>query len=224
MTDQRIRPALGALAGATLVGLGLFALLLVGAFDGDPAPGTGDRQRLGTAPRGHVRAAERSGVARGPRRAPRPFDDAAGARRHDVEMDPQERASRRFLARSLDMGTVPGPATHRLELVAAEGGLGLTPGDLCTLRMLPVLAAGFDCLVAVRCGDRVLYPDPELGAGYARCVGDGFDLRIDDGFGTLADGDPRLHVDLRVGEVEVADDGPGAFRVELRRLASLPRI
>ncbi len=123
------------------------------------------------------------------------------------------------------MGPGPrAPETHRLALVRTEGALALDAGEDCELRMLPVRAPGFDCLVAVRCGERVLYPDPALGAGYARCRGAGPDLRITDDYGTLRDGDPQLRVDLRQGRVEVGDEGPNAFRAELRRLGPLPRI
>jgi hypothetical protein len=109
------------------------------------------------------------------------------------------------------------PTYARGQLSHIEG-IALTPGTTCDIRVLPVQAYRFSCLIRVMCDGLVLYPDPDQGAGYVECdLEDGQPVAaIDDGF-TFADGDPTVHFDRRGMRVTISDDGPGVprFRAEI---------
>jgi hypothetical protein len=86
------------------------------------------------------------------------------------------------------------------------------------VRVLPVEAGAFNCLVRVMCGGRVIYPNADQSAGYAPCqVENGQPITATDNMATSSDSDPIVHVDMRAGTVEVADRGDGvdSFRATL---------
>ncbi|MEM1415088.1 MAG: hypothetical protein AAGH15_09320 [Myxococcota bacterium] len=206
---EPIRPALKLAALGVLVGLGAVASALLGSTS-QPAPGAEDRARLEErrrAPRGRAGDGIPPGGA---------YRDSAGAAATAQALDPQERASQRFLRRQLDAG-VPAvvPQTFRLQLEHASGDLELPEGETCELRLLPVRTARFSCLARVRCGDAILYPDGAQRAGYVRCEGEGLHLRASDEGTTPEDGDPRLAIDLWEGSVLVSDEGRSDFSARL---------
>jgi hypothetical protein len=138
-------------------------------------------------------------------------------------VDPQLQAMRRSyrLASDAGAGRLPFEPVHlRGELFSVEGDRALEAGGSCDVRVLPVRTRAFNCLVRVRCGGELLYPNPEQTAGYVPCrMGDDGapTFAHDDGV-TARDGDPRLFFDRRRGMIEVSDRGDGveAFRAILR--------
>ncbi len=133
--------------------------------------------------------------------------------------DPQVEAMERWLGPS--DGGVPmhfNPTYEVGELAHVEGIAALEPGTTCDIRVLPIQAYRFSCMIRVMCDGLVLYPDPDQGAGYVECdVEDGQPMAaIDDGY-THTDGDPTVRFDRRGLRVTVSDDGPGvpAFRAEI---------
>lgn len=109
----------------------------------------------------------------------------SGAYATDVEEepDPQVIAFRRAYRGVADAG-VPQPfaiAYHRGTLVSSRG-LGLRPGASCEVRVMPVEAYAFNCVVRVSCEGVVLYPDDALTAGYAPC-------RVESGEAVFAEDD-----------------------------------
>lgn len=139
----------------------------------------------------------------------------------DEVWDPQMDAMRGSYRFDGDAGVaLPFDPTQRgARVVASEGALPVSPDARCQLRVLPVQAGGFNCLVRVICDGQVLYPNPTQTAGYAPCeVENGQPISaVDDGH-TAADGDPLVRVDLRAGTVTVEDRGDGvdAYRATLR--------
>lgn len=139
----------------------------------------------------------------------------------DAVYDPQMSAMRESFPPAGDAGVgLPfAPMQHPARVVNSEGALPVSPDASCEVRVLPVHAGGFNCLVRVRCDGRVLYPNPSQTAGYVPCeVEDGAPVRaVDDGH-TAADGDPLVRLDLRAGTVTVEDRGDGvrAFSATLR--------
>lgn len=111
------------------------------------------------------------------------------------------------------------PTAHRAELVHAEGDVAASPTS-CDVRVLPVEASGFNCVVRVMCDGAVLYPNPSQNAGYVPCeLEDGRPVRAVDDGQTDRDGDPLVDLDLVGGTVTVEDyapDGSRRYRATLR--------
>jgi len=99
-------------------------------------------------------------------------------------------------------------------VVAVDGRDDVERGARCTVRVLPAQRGGYDCLVRVMCGGRILYPGPAQTGGYNHCAfEDGAPARVVDRETT--DGDPSLRLDLERGEV-TASDGAWTVRARLR--------
>ena len=140
----------------------------------------------------------------------------------DDVWDPQMDAMRRSYRFQGDAGgaSLPfDPTQHVARMIASEGTLPVGPNASCQVRVLPVEAGGFNCLVRVVCDGQVLYPNPTQTAGYAPCEVEGGQpiSAVDDGH-TAADGDPLVRLDLRAGTVTVEDRGDGvdAYLATLR--------
>ena len=140
----------------------------------------------------------------------------------DHVWDPQMDAMRRSYRFEGDAGgaSLPFDPTQRgARMIASEGALPVSPDARCQVRVLPVQAGGFNCLVRVVCDGHVLYPNPTQTAGYAPCEVEGGQpiSAIDDGH-TAADGDPLVRLDLRAGTLTVEDRGDGvdAYSATLR--------
>ncbi|MGF1468481.1 MAG: hypothetical protein ACFCGT_20340 [Sandaracinaceae bacterium] len=164
---------------------------------------------------GEARPAEPSGAPVAPT-PPAPDED-----------DPQVFAMRRSFGMNGDAG-VPlpfEPVNRQATLVSATGDRSLATGDRCEVRVLPVAAGGFNCLVRVMCGGEILYPNPSQTAGYVPCrVDRGRPTSARDGGPTDRDGDPLVSLDLSGGSVVVEDYGPGVERFTARlRLLSATR-
>ncbi|MEM9188909.1 MAG: hypothetical protein AAGF12_07020 [Myxococcota bacterium] len=133
-----------------------------------------------------------------------------------AENDPQIRAMQRTV-RGIDINHEFNPQYHRARVIEAEG-IRASVGSSCEVRILPVRTTRFNCLVRVRCGEDILYPDADQHAGYVPCSFEGEQVvrAVDDGI-TSADGDPKVSIDLESARVEIADSGPGVspFRAEL---------
>ncbi|MFT5356401.1 MAG: hypothetical protein ACI9KE_003626 [Polyangiales bacterium] len=129
----------------------------------------------------------------------------------DSELDPQQRAYRRSFSTVPDAGALPPfvPSLHVGRLASVTGDAPAEEGARCEVRVLPVAANIFNCVVRVMCDGVVLYPDGAQAAGYAPCsVENGIVTRAQDEDVTSADGDPAMHVDLAARHVRVTDDGP----------------
>lgn len=129
----------------------------------------------------------------------------------ESELDPQQRAYRRSFSSVPDAGAMPPfvPSLHIGRLASITGDAPAEEGARCEVRVLPVAANIFNCVVRVMCDGVVLYPDGAQAAGYAPCaVEDGIVTRAEDEDVTSADGDPALQVDLAARHVRVVDDGP----------------
>jgi hypothetical protein len=145
---------------------------------------------------------------------PGPADDAV--------WDPQMDAMRHSYRFEGDAGGVAlpfDPTNRGARVIDSDGALPVAPNASCEVRVLPVEAGGFNCLVRVICDGRVLYPNPTQTAGYAPCeVENGQPISaLDDGH-TAADGDPLVRLDIRAGTVTVEDRGDGvdAYRATLQ--------
>ncbi|MFK8000900.1 MAG: hypothetical protein AB8H86_14980 [Polyangiales bacterium] len=140
----------------------------------------------------------------------------------ETEPDPQQRAYQRSFSSVPDAGAMPPfvPSLHIGRLASITGDAPAEEGARCEVRVLPVAANIFNCVVRVMCDGVVLYPDGAQSAGYAPCaVEDGIVTRAEDEDVTSADGDPALHVDLAARHVRVVDDGLGrdfSATIELR--------
>ena len=92
--------------------------------------------------------------------------------------------------------------------------------ESCDVRVLPVEAGEFNCVVRVMCDGQVLYPNPTQTAGYVPCeVVDGRPVRAVDDGNTVSDGDPLVDLDLEMGTVTVQDfepDGTPRYSATLR--------
>jgi len=227
--NEGIRPALKLLAVACLAGATLVAWLVLGA-DGEAGPG--ERQRTAGV------QAEGSGFGSGwsgPSASRRyysqhggwsadPADAPGWVDRNSAE---QERAMERSHG-GPDSGVRPQfwPITRRGRLTSVSGDLPVSPGAQCDVRVLPVRTSTFNCLVKVTCDGIVLYPEPELQAGYVPCdVENDLPTRaVDDGV-THRDGDPTVDVDLHARRVVVTDDRPNgsSFAAELELTPLPPR-
>lgn len=235
--NEGIRPALKLLAVACLGGAGLVAWLVLGADD----PGGGPRADRGAAGGAASHAdgwdpgrdgwrgpsARRSHWSSGGGWSSDGADEPGWLEDDPDRMDPQELAMQRSLG-GPDSGVRPQfwPTRRRGRLTSVSGELPVTEGARCDVRVLPVRTATFNCLVKVTCDGIVLYPEPELQAGYVPCeVENDVPVRaVDDGV-THADGDPTVEVDLHEQRVVVTDDRPNgtSFAAELRLDPLIPR-
>jgi hypothetical protein len=133
--------------------------------------------------------------------------------------DPQLARSRAS-SRGLDAGVAGFARTDRLaRVVSVSGAAPVGAGARCDVRVLPVVAGGFNCLLRVVCDGVLLYPNPEQTAGYVTCEVDaGSPVAAVDDAPTHRDGDPWLTLDLRGGRVRTGDETADgrSFAVELR--------
>jgi hypothetical protein len=219
--DPDDAPARWPLAVALLAALGAAALVLVGVgrlFTHAPrAEATNEPLRAsGEAPSlASPQTLRRARAAPRERGAARPFDPAVAAAHAAAAApyDPQ-------LARSLETtghldggaGTFSG-VTHRGRVAHVEGDAPVRAGAACDVRLLPVAAGGFNCLVRVECDGTLLYPDRLEGAGFVSCQVDasGPVTAADRSF-TGQDGDPLLTFDAPSQRVVVGDGGEGRVR------------
>ena len=148
--------------------------------------------------------------------APRPFDPAVAASAAadaSNEPDPQLQRSRAS-AGSLDggAGSFSG-VTHRGRVAQVQGDAPVRAGASCDVRVLPVSAGGFNCLVRVICDGTLLYPNPDQSAGFVTCQVDasGPTTAEDRGY-TSQDGDPLLTFDAPSQRIVVGDGGDGRVR------------
>lgn len=146
--------------------------------------------------------------------APRPFDPAvAAAAETSTEPDPQLQRSRAS-AGSLDggAGSFSG-VTHRGRVAQVQGDAPVRAGASCDVRVLPVSAGGFNCLVRVICDGTLLYPNPDQSAGFVTCQVDasGPTTAEDRGYSSQ-DGDPLLTFDAPSQRIVVGDGGEGRVR------------
>ncbi|MBX3273485.1 MAG: hypothetical protein KF729_24690 [Sandaracinaceae bacterium] len=137
----------------------------------------------------------------------------------DEVYDPQRWAMVRAFGLAGDAGdALPfAPIERSARITSLRGQLPFGRAAACDVRVLPVRSGAFDCLVRVRCGDHVVYPNPTQTAGYVRCERDdegGFG-RIEDAGHSALDGDPRLRLELALDEVHVSDEGDGVAPFEL---------
>ena len=230
---------LGALAGATYLALDPdAAAAMVGAALGDDDDGPRARQVRVRDPGADRIALRPSGRATGeyqhhdwsqPSELQRtiglglPGPGFFGPRRPDLhQRDPQSFAMWRSFANpddSADPELPFEPTASYATLIDATGDVDASPQS-CDVRVLPVTAGQFNCVVRVMCDGNVLYPNPNQTAGYVPCeVENGRPIRaIDDG-STSSDGDPLVDLDLEAGTITVQDFGPdGAerYRATLR--------
>lgn len=140
----------------------------------------------------------------------------------EEEMDPQILAMHRSFGGGGDAGMRgfdPYRSTGHATLV--EGIPGVARDAMCDLRVLPVTTydGAFNCVVRVRCGGVVVYPDDELAAGYAPCeIERGVPRLATDEAPTVRDGDPELLVDLDRHVARVRDlrrDGDSVIEIRL---------
>lgn len=137
---------------------------------------------------------------------------AAPTETASVEGDPQLERSRASYGGN-DAGMPPFATWERLGRVASVTGTSpVAVGETCSVRVLPVETQVFNCMVRVMCGDTLLYPDPDQGAGYVACsIGErGTPSYASDDATTDADTDPMVEINLALAHVLVgdrADDG-----------------
>lgn len=117
------------------------------------------------------------------------------------------------VAVSIDEGASWEPFV-RVARVVQPGAPEVVPeGEACAVEVTPVNDGMFDCRVAVRCGDQVLYGDTSTGYNFCGPV----PSRVVDANFTRDDGDPRLELDLASGSVVIEERvGLGVQRVELQ--------
>ncbi len=232
MPAEPIRPALKLFAAflAGVIGVVLYLLLYPTA-----APEPPDRVASGAAADPTGRGGSRGGSAR------RHWSSSGGWSREAAaapgwadtdpdrdDTDPQVRAMHRSYG-GPDAGIEPDfwPTTRRARLTRVSGDVPVEEGARCEVRVLPVRAYQFNCLIKVACGGVVIYPEPELEAGYVACnLRDGFPTRaVDDGV-TGEDGDPTVDFDVLAGSVVVSDarDDGRSFAAELQLDPLLPRL
>ena len=135
--------------------------------------------------------------------------------------DPQYWAMRRTYGAITDAGAGPpfAPFARSARLIAREGAVHAEVGASCDVRVLPIATERYNCLVRVRCGEELFYPNASQTGGYVPCeMEEGRPVRVNDMGHTALDGDPRLRLDLAAGEVTVQDLGLGVtpFRVVIR--------
>lgn len=224
-TSEGIRPSLK-IAAAFLVGVAIVVVWLL-------LPGAGNPVATG---HGEVRDAPRgsrgpSNGFRGPSSRRGDWDPesgwsgaaqtlGAGLEPSRDDADPQLVAMNRSHGGGGDAGVVPEfyPTTHRGRLARVSGDVPVAEGAECEVRVLPVRTHRFNCLIKVSCEGIVLYPEPEMIAGYVSCdLAHGQPLRaVDDGV-TGEDGDPTVEYDLHARKVVISDarDDGRSFAAEL---------
>lgn len=107
------------------------------------------------------------------------------------------------------------PVLRQGQVVNASGHAPVNDGEACTVDVTPAINAGaFNCRVAVRCGEELIYGGPML--GYMTCSVNKNVPRFgrDDGV-TRADGDPQIELDLDGDRVLVSDGPRQSYSVEL---------
>lgn len=137
--------------------------------------------------------------------------------------DPQLFAMWRSFAAMAQDGEPPlpfEPTAHRAQMIDAEGDVNAAP-ESCQVRVLPVAAGSFNCVVRVVCDGAVLYPNERQTAGYVPCELDerGRPVRAVDDGQSDHDGDPLVDMDLQNGTITVEDfapDGQRRYRATLR--------
>ncbi len=88
----------------------------------------------------------------------------------------------------------------------------------CLLRVLPVVAPPYDCVVRVVCGGAVVYPNPSQTGGFNRCALAGRAVsRVEDEGTTAEDEDPTLSLDVARRRLIVGDrTDAGRYRLRFR--------
>ena len=139
-----------------------------------------------------------------------PATDVVGSR------DPQLDRSAASAVHWADGGVPFVNVERELRLETYDGPDGLSPGARCELRVLPVRARFYNCLVRVRCGSHVLYPNEDQRSGFLNCGTEGDrPVRASDERPSDIDGDPVIHFDITRGRVVVFDAGASSYRAEL---------
>ena len=221
--DDDLGPALLAL-GALALGIG--AMVAIWGLRG-PSSEHAREARLRETTDGVLDRAPRlaaytdAGVGAGPTFTRPGFEVEAFLPADGEEMDPQILAMRRSYASVGDAGLSGfNPYRSSGHAVIAEGIPGVARDAMCDVRVLPVSSHDdrFNCVVRVRCGGIVVYPDDALEAGYAPCeVERGVPRLATDEAPTARDGDPELLVDLDAHIARVRDYRRGADSfVEIR--------
>lgn len=132
---------------------------------------------------------------------------AAPTETASVEGDPQLERSRASYGGN-DAGMPPFATWERVGRVASVTGTSpVAVGETCSVRVLPVETQVFNCMVRVMCGDTLLYPDPNQGAGYVACsIGErGTPSYASDDATTDNDTDPMVEINLALAHVLVGD-------------------
>lgn len=228
-TSRGIRPSLK-IAAAFLVGVAVVIVWLVLPSAGNPGPRGDDPTAEG------ARGRRGTGGWTGPSSRRGSWDSEAGwsgaAQALGAGLEPsRDDADPQLVAMNRshgggDAGVVPEfyPTTHRGRLARVSGDVPLAEGAECEVRVLPVRTHRFNCLIKVQCDGVVLYPEPELVAGYVSCdLAHGQPLRaVDDGV-TGEDGDPTVEYDLHARTVVISDarDDGRSFAAEL--IMDVPR-
>ncbi len=215
--NDSIRPSLWAFALLVLAGIGSSLWLVLGSDlvteRGASSDDTELAWRTGDLDAGVPWQSATGGVssATGPMHG----DPANYAAANETVEDPQMFAMRRsYGTQDAGTGAPFGPTTIRGRLTTANG-IGPSHGAMCSVRVLPVRARQFNCLVRVMCDGVVLYPDEGQSAGYAPCeIEDGVPTRAVDTSHTDSDGDPAVDVDFFARRVRISDTGSFA-EVEL---------
>lgn len=210
--DDDLGPALLALGA---LALGIVAMVAIWGLRGPSSARAREAERLREATEGELwhTSAPVAYADAGPGAAPafarRGFELTEGSLPEGEEMDPQILAMRRSFVSGGDAG-LGGFTPYRSSghAIIAEGIPGVGRDATCDLRVLPVSSydGRFNCVVRVRCGGVVVYPDGELEAGYAPCeVERGVPRLATDEAPTGRDGDPELLVDLDAHLARVRD-------------------
>ena len=218
-SEEPIRPALK-VAAAFFVGTAILAVWAVVTAESGPRrpDGAGARREAAVDPPAEQWTGWQGGSAEA-----MPIGDeeplSPGARAIGAGLEQRDRDDdQQILAMNVshgavgDAGIAPAfyPVTRRGRLSSATGDLPVGAGASCEVRVLPVRTRGpFNCLIKVECDGVVIYPEPELHAGYVSCdVARGVPARaVDDGV-TDEDGDPTVDYDLRGAKVVVSDSRP----------------
>jgi hypothetical protein len=201
--DDDLGPALLALGA---LALGIVAMVAIWGLRG-PTSARAREDRRREATEGRLEHAAWSGTAyadAGPGTGLSPFaglgfELGSGLSPAEEENDPQVLAMRRSFSGGDAGMSAFNPYRSTGHATFASGVPGVARDAVCDLRVLPVTTydGAFNCVVRVRCGGVVVYPDDELVAGYAPCeIERGVPHLATDEAPTARDGDPELLVDL----------------------------
>lgn len=134
------------------------------------------------------------------------------------------------LARSMETtgGADGGVGFQRFDgsghVTSVSGEAPISVGANCDVRVLPVVAGGFNCLVRVVCDGKLLYPNPDQSAGYVACEVEGTVAQhAVDAMPTQTDSDPLVTFDGAGQRVVVADYGAGVHSFSAQ-IALEPRV